>query len=166
MQKTYPPTVCSVRSLSCLPDPQDVLKPLDPDVRAALAAQIARDGPCEPLIVWKSRKLVVDGLERLSIYWEMGIKTCPVIYRSFADLDVARRWRIAHNVNRRQLNPWCRAVAAIELVYADWRKRDKGRNGEGEKIDEVVALSHVSKPGRTSIANIASARPAPGQTSD
>ena len=134
---------------SCLPQ-------ASPELASTLRAKIEAEGPVEPITVWDdgSRRVVVDGVLRLNIYRELGIEDFPTVSRSFATLDEAVRYRVHHNIVRRQMNAWqrCKAVLPFLAQRHPEGRENQMKGGQGasdlrkaDKWAEAAELANVSE---------------------
>jgi hypothetical protein len=80
------------------------LPPMDPGLYAALLADIAGRGIVIPLIFCALTGECLDGLVRLAIAKELGIKTIPVVYVGRLSDEERRDIRLVLNGLRRQLS--------------------------------------------------------------
>ena len=87
-----------------------------PKQYALLKATIEKDGKIlEPLTVWDSENILIDGYTRLRIHKELRFKEPPPIRRlSFDDKASTIAWAIQNQFNRRNLNAFQKAVYALD----------------------------------------------------
>ena len=87
-----------------------------PKQYALLKATIEKDGKIlEPLTVWDSENILIDGYTRLRIHKELRLKEPPPTRRlSFDDKASAIAWAIQNQFNRRNLNAFQKAVYALD----------------------------------------------------
>jgi hypothetical protein len=82
-------------------------RPLTPEERANLHADLDKNGILAPLIVWaqpRLNRILLDGHNRFAWAKERGIEP-PVRELAFENQDDALRWAIANQLARRNLTP-------------------------------------------------------------
>ena len=118
------------------------LVPIRPMVLSEIIEDMNKNGfdACHPIIVWNMT--VVDGHTRLRAAAAAGIKTVPVICRSFEDEVEALEYAIKTQRNRRNLTDWELFQCLQKL---DFRKQ-RGRNAEskGKSCIEVANTLGIS----------------------
>ena len=116
-----------------------LLTPLAPDELARLAESIKAEGGCrEPLVIWAQTGILLDGPARLRILIELGLEA-EVRLVELPDREAAVRWRLAAQLERRNLSPmqasWVRG-----RLYLSMRKKP-GRPKKGGKTGRTVPKS-------------------------
>src|SRR4029450_4845273 len=98
---------------------------LTKDEFSNLEDSIRKDGILSPIIVWKEKKIVLDGHHRLTIAKNLKLAEFPVKEISFASEDDALRWAITAQLGRRNIT----ADEASELRGKRYllEKQDEGR---------------------------------------
>jgi hypothetical protein len=139
------------------PEFEALCPPLDEKERLELAKSIERDGFLTPLIVWLHHGILLDGHNRLSLFRQFyehdEDKPGPEIVEiPCKDRDEAKRWILAHQLARRNLNDADRD-RLLAMLYAA-RKGTRGgdrssSHGEtmtaGDTAAQVAAEAGVSR---------------------
>ena len=73
------------------------------DENRTLEESIIAEGCRDPLVVWKEQNVLVDGHHRKAICDQHGIMY-SVVYRSFSDIEDAKRWMDLNQLGRRNLS--------------------------------------------------------------
>jgi len=125
-----------------------LIPPLTEEERAALEANVLRDGCLDPLIVWQEQRILLDGHHRKEICDRHGIEYSTRDL-SFDGRDDAKCWIIEHQFGRRNLAPFQRGKLALQLESL-WaaKAKEKQRAGGIEKVVQKSALSARNPPGK------------------
>lgn len=109
-------------------EPFKSLFPIKDQTLGAIAATMMQSGydPAHPIIIWKGKNVVVDGHTRLDAAIAAGIEDVPVVEHNFPSEDVAVRYAIDCQRNRRNLTD----ADIMRLV----QELDKRRR-QGERTD-------------------------------
>jgi hypothetical protein len=87
-------------ALTIHPELEMFIRPLSPEERAQLEANLLAEGCRDALIVWQEEGILLDGHHRLQLCEQHGLD-----YRlaevSLPDLDAAKLWIIRHQYGRR-----------------------------------------------------------------
>lgn len=84
------------------PEFRDLIPPMSAEERAQLTANVLREGCRDPLVVWKSEQLLLDGHNRFEICEqnEIPYDTKEI---DLPDRDAAKDWIIKNQLGRRNL---------------------------------------------------------------
>jgi len=105
---------------------------------------ILNDEECrEPLVIWKEKKILVDGHHRFAICKKHGIRY-SIVEKSFESCDAVMMWIFANQVSRRNMNKFQRAVVALKLEPIAASEAKERQSAGGGSVREK---SH--EPGRT-----------------
>jgi hypothetical protein len=147
--------------IEILPELKKLLRPLSPEERALLEAQLVEKGIREPLAVWVRGgcAVLLDGNNRHEVACSRGLtfETRPV--KGIETLDDARRWIIRHQLGKRNLTPaeasYYRGLdyLASKQARGGDRKSNRqndgligselGRKAEAHKVSERTILRDV-----------------------
>lgn len=122
-------------------DLQKLLPPLAPQELAELEASILVDGIREPLIVWRTGRVLVDGHNRLRIAEKHGLPY-RVTELDFADHEAARQWVIRNQLSRRNLTPDAASYLRGLLVRA--APRDSGARTDRTSSNSLTRLQAMA----------------------
>lgn len=119
-------------------EPFKSLFPIKNQTLGAIAATMMKSGfdPAHPIIIWKGRNIVVDGHTRLDAAIAAGIEDVPVVEHDFPSEDVAVRYAIDCQRNRRNLTD----ADIMRLV----QELDKRRQ-QGERTDLAQGCAKSGK---------------------
>ena len=121
-------------------EPFKSLFPIKDQTLGAIAATMMQSGydPAYPIIVWKHKNIVVDGHTRLLAAIAAGIEDVPVVEHDFPSEDVAVRYAIDCQRNRRNITD----ADIIRLVQELDKRRQAGRpKADDEKLAQPCANS-------------------------
>jgi hypothetical protein len=107
------------------PEFADLIPPLAVDELAQLTSSIQNEGCRNPLIVWKEKRLLLDGHNRFRICGEHSI-AFKTVELEFSDREAAREFILRNQLTRRNLSP--------EAVSYLRGKRYLAMRHQGEKI--------------------------------
>ena len=111
------------------------LFPINEDVLQSVIASMREKGfdPSQPLIIWREKKILLDGHTRLKSALTVGIDKVPVIYLSFGSEEAALDYMYHLQFSRRN-------VTDSELVPLAIRAMEKyeKKYGEGSKAEFLV----------------------------
>jgi ParB-like chromosome segregation protein Spo0J len=102
---------------------QKLLPPPTSQELAELEASILADGIRDPLIVWRTGRVLVDGHNRLRIAEKHSLPYC-VTELDFDDHDAVRQWVIRNQLSRRNLTP--DAASYLSGLLVREAPREKG----------------------------------------
>jgi hypothetical protein len=116
-----------------------LMRPLIPEERAALAAQLVRDGLREPISVWDrgADLVVLDGHNRLEICQEYELRVRHKVIEDINSLAQAEEWMINNQLGRRNITSNEKAFY-IGLEYNRARGQGTRSDLSGEKADTAV----------------------------
>lgn len=138
------------------PELRDLIPPLTDGEYASLKESIRKDGCREPLTIWKSQNIILDGHNRYEICMDLKVPFNTVEIE-LPDLTAAKIWMIRNQKGRRNLaeSQWAMLAVKLEALYAEEAKgrkgsrRDLGQNlGQGdfgrsaEKAAKDMGVSH------------------------
>lgn len=136
------------------PEFQALCPPLSGEELRLLEESLVEDGCRDPLVVWASKDLLLDGHNRLSLCTKHGIDF-NVAQVGLPDRLAAKRWIARHQLGRRNLKPFQR-VELVAHLEADVRAAARERQGTRTDIlsnstgssyatarDEMAALADV-----------------------
>ncbi|MEI8195738.1 MAG: ParB/RepB/Spo0J family partition protein [Phycisphaerae bacterium] len=133
---------------------RNLITPLTRDERRELEASLLAEGCRDPLVVWKSNHLLLDGHHRFDICEKHTIPY-QVVEVALPDRNSALLWIIRHQLGRRNLSDLQRAELALKLkpmlkteAYARMMagKFTPGRNSDEGRTDVLLAqTAGVSK---------------------
>jgi ParB family chromosome partitioning protein len=108
--------------------------PIDGGTLEAITASMKNTGydKAQPLVVWKGKKVIVDGHTRRAAALAAGIGEVPVVEKEFGSLEEAARYTYKRQAERRNLTPGEILRAATEL------SKKSGRDGRG-RGSEILA---------------------------
>lgn len=127
---------------------------LTTDELRRLKANILKDGEFrEPVVVWKSEEILVDGHNRHDVWWNMSpaqrkaIEPPRVLLKDFESREEAHNWIISNQLGRRNLDEKQKSYL-IGKRYQSEKKNDKEnlRRGAGPSDSPV---RHSDGPGKT-----------------
>ena len=101
------------RSPVILPEMAELLPPLSAEQSAALEEDLLRNGCYSPVIV-NEDMVIVDGHNRQSLCEKHGLPYTMAVF-SFEDLLEAKRWALATQKGRRNLEKWELGKIALKL---------------------------------------------------
>jgi len=113
---------------------QDLLAPLTAEEYKALEKSLREDGLREPLLVWKEKKILVDGYNRHKITKDLKIKEYRVVEKSFASRDEVKLWIWNNQESRRNMSPFRRVEVTLKLkdiIAAEAKKNQRAGGGSG-----------------------------------
>lgn len=129
------------------PEFRGLIPPLTPEEVLGLEASILTEGVRNPLVVWGSQNILLDGHHRLEICGRHGLPY-KTVAREFPDRDAAKAWVIQTQLGRRNLTPYARAELGLKLAecvsaQASARKADQMRLANAVRHREEV---HAQDP--------------------
>lgn len=100
------------------PQFRDLIPPPTPEERAALKASIEADKIRDPITLWETGRVVLDGHTRIEIHRELGRgdDEIPERIMRFDTADDAMAWMIENQCGRRNLSASQRAMLAERLA--------------------------------------------------
>lgn len=127
-----------------------LLTPLAPDELARLAESIKAEGGCrEPLVIWAQTGILLDGHARRRILIELDLEA-EVRLVELPNREAAVRWRLAAQLERRNLSPmqvsWVRGRLYLSTRKKPGRPRNSGNSGQNvpkSTDDELAARCGV-----------------------
>ena len=126
-----------------------LLPPHTKEERAGLEAEIEREGCRDPIVVWKGKGIVLDGMTRL-IICQKKRKSFNVVELDLPSRAACLQWIIDHQLSRRNLTP--ERVSYLRGKDYLNQKRDTGRPdasenkcGQNVHINEGQDESHKYK---------------------
>ena len=130
---------------------QKMKPPLAEAERRLLYEALDAEGVRDPLVVWRDRRILIDGYYRYVYCCERGIPF-EYIEMDFADETEAMLWVTRNQLARRNLTPFqkCEMVLPLEAGIAAEAKKRQGRrsdiNGKrvGDSIDTRKALANMA----------------------
>jgi len=131
----------AARNIAIDADLQKLLPPPTAQELAELEASIIADGIREPLIVWRTGRVLVDGHNRLRIAEKHGLPY-RVTELDFADHDAARQWVIRNQLSRRNLTPDAASYLRGLLVRA--APRDSGARTDRTSSNSLTRLQAMA----------------------
>lgn len=131
---------------------------LTTDELRRLKANIIKDGEFrEPVVVWKSEEILVDGHNRHDVWWNLNgeqrkqIAAPRVLLKEFSSREEAHNWIISNQLGRRNLDPKQKAYLVGKRYQLE--KKDKKQNLK--KGDEAPVAPKVhSEPSGDSAEQI------------
>ncbi len=131
------------------PELRDLIPPLTNEEQVALEASLKADGCRDPIVVWDSEDVVIDGHNRYAICERLGIKY-QTHRMQFDSLDAVKIWMIRNQFARRNLTPMQRSELALRLepIIAERAKENLKTSTGG---DEPRPLTILSKAGNEPI---------------
>ena len=106
---------------------------LTTDELRRLKANILKDGEFrEPVVVWKSEEILVDGHNRHDVWWNMSpaerkaIEPPRVLLKDFESREEAHNWIISNQLGRRNLDPKQKAYLVGKRYQLE--KKDDQKN--------------------------------------
>ena len=111
-----PPQQVAEQEIIIDPEFENLLPPKTPEEYEALKEAIRNDGGArDPIVVWKEKKILLDGHNRYRICEELKFKP-PTIYRkSFWSREDAMMWVVKNQLaDRRNLNSFQKVVLALK----------------------------------------------------
>ena len=112
-----------------------LVPPLQTAELEELEASLVREGNRDAIVVWKEKRILLDGHHRYDLCHKHGIPLKPPHELSLPDRRAAMVWIIDNQLARRNLVPYQRV--ALELKRADIKARAKDRQLSGLKQYQV-----------------------------
>lgn len=136
----------TIRDITIDPEFESLIPPLGEDERAQLMVNIDRDGFRDPLVVWKTGGLLLDGHNRYRI-WEVSLegnkdREPQIVEIELADRDDAKIWIIKNQFGRRNLAAFTRGELALKLEPL---LKLKAKQNSGTRTDLSAKLPTGSK---------------------
>ena len=130
---------------------QKMKPPLTEAERKLLYNALDEDGVRDPLVVWRERRILIDGYYRYVYCCERGIPF-EYIEMDFADETEAMLWVARNQIARRNLTPFqkCEMVLPLEAGIAAEAKKWQGRRSDiygkrvGDSIDTRKILANMA----------------------
>jgi hypothetical protein len=117
---------------------EGLLDPLSEDEFKGLDSSIAREGVLNPIIVWKEKRVIIEGHHRYKIAKKRRLGF-PVKYLSFATEEEVVEWIIKHQLGKRNLSETKKRYHIGKLY--ELSKQTVGGQQEG--------VYHDDRPGTT-----------------
>ena len=117
---------------------KNLLPPLTPEDSEKLEQNIVKDGCRDALIVWKEKKILIDGHHRHAICKKHGLPF-GVEKISFANRDEAIKWMLEHQKSRRNMNKfqWAEIVLKRKSsIEAEAKENQRAGGGAGYQKSE------------------------------
>jgi hypothetical protein len=115
--------------------------------RQALRESIEREGIRDPLVIWKSRRVVLDGHQRLRIAQELGLQTVTVFDLEFESEEEALDWMRTNQLGRRNLTD-AKFAHFIGLTY---NAKEKAHGGK--RLPRAHGEPLVGHPAAVAVGN-------------
>jgi len=130
---------------------RNLLPPKTPEQQKELEQMILRDGRCDPLVGWRTPKILLDGHHRHAICKEHNIPY-EIRWLDFPNRVEAKMWMLQNQLARRNLNSFQQIETALKLkelfatkASANQRAGVSLISGKGiETGEEIAKLSGVS----------------------
>lgn len=118
-----------------LTEPFSRLFPIDWDIISEIRENMKTHGYdwSHPVVVWKDKRIVIDGHTRVEAALRLGIKEIPVCEKDFTDEDEALNYAVHCQVNRRNLTD----AEIFQLVEKFDQRRKVGRPSQEITANEV-----------------------------
>jgi hypothetical protein len=114
-----------------------------PEEHQRLEEQLLTDGCRDPIVVWKGKDIIVDGMERQPICLERNIAFC-IVEVEFKNREAVKTWMSANQLSRRNL-----AGEAFNYHLGRYYIAHKGQHGglregqaSGGRTAEKIAEQH------------------------
>ncbi len=131
-------------------EPFSAIFPIQEKVLDAIITTMVKSGfdPAYPIIVWKDKNIVIDGHTRLAAAIECAIDDVPVIEHNFPSEDVAVRYAIDCQRNRRNLTDAdiLRLVSELDKRRKQGARTDLAPHGakSGKSADDTAEAIGIS----------------------
>jgi DNA modification methylase len=116
--------------LSVDPEFRSLIPPLRPDERAGLEASLRGEGCRDPIVIWKSHNIIMDGHNRFDICeaHKIPYKTTGL---DLPDREAVKMWIRRNQLSRRNLTDGQRAAMAHRVLKAEaaLARRERARKG-------------------------------------
>ncbi len=132
-------TMCAVLRVD--PEFRGLIPPLREDERAGLEASLELEGCRDPLVVWGSQGILLDGHNRYEICQAAGI-AYRTVEREFVDRDAAKLWVLRNQLHRRNLADIDRIALARQMegiIEAKARANQVASLKRGESVPQISA---------------------------
>ena len=134
MQNTKTEYSSSERTLTVLPEMEQLLPPLSGEQFSALERDILENGCYAPIIV-NEDVVIIDGHNRFRVCEKHGLPYRMLVF-SFADLLEAKQWALDTQKGRRNLDKWELGKIALRLKPdIEIRARAKQQEYHGNQYD-------------------------------
>ncbi len=127
-----------------------LIQPLSEEEHSQLERNLRADGCREPLVVWSTGSVLLDGHNRLEICKSHGL-SYGVVTKDFHDRDAAKRWMLENQLGRRNLTPEQIAYLRGKL----YREEKKAQGGTGANQHEQTGQSDQSATATTTAERLA-----------
>ena len=128
-----------------------LLPPLPQEEIGVLTESLRKDGCLNPIIVWKEKDTIIDGMNRYRICTRHGIPF-KVKYLRFSGKEEVKAWIVEHQLGRRNVSTYQKCVLALQFkdYYTQMAKRNLGRPSQGgprrkRDFTPVNTLAHLAK---------------------
>ncbi|QDT94185.1 hypothetical protein [Gimesia algae] len=129
---------------------------LTDDELRRLKANIISDGEFrEPVVVWKSEEILIDGHNRHDVWWNMDgeqrkqIAPPRVLLKEFASREEAHNWIISNQLGRRNLDEKQKSYLIGKRYQAE--KKDKSKNLKPGGSSGNVSSGHSDHSKKTEV---------------
>jgi hypothetical protein len=127
---------------------KNLLPPLLPEDFDELEKSIVKDGCRDPLVVWKEKRVLVDGYNRYRICKKHDL-SFAFSEKSFVDRDAAIIWMLANQKSRRNMNRFQWAEIALKLKDGiSERAKENQRGGvrleSNRRVDTLQKLADLA----------------------
>ena len=131
---------------------REIIPSLQPNEFLQLENSLKAEGNREPIIIWREKRLLLDGHNRYDICHKYNIELKPPLELSFLNREDAQVWIIQNQFGRRNLSAYQRSVLALKLEAIEV-SRSKQRMLSGKKLDP--AQNSAQGETRDTLAKIA-----------
>lgn len=120
---------------------RNLLPKLTPEESKALEDSIRREGVREPLVIWKEKKILVDGHNRRDICKKLKIKPTTRV-QSFGSKEAVKLWILENQASRRNMTSFQQIEAILKLkdtIAAEAKRNQQAGGGAVRtKLDKPV----------------------------
>ena len=128
-----------------------LIPPLQAHELQELEASLVREGNRDAIVVWKEKRILLDGHHRYDLCHKHRIPLKPPLEFSFADRESAKLWIIDNQLARRNLAPYQRTVLQLKranIIAARAKARQEATQlvGKGVQRKDLMAFQNSGKP--------------------
>jgi len=141
---------------------KNLLPPLNAEDFEKLEKSILKDGCRDPLVIWKEKKILVDGYNRHEICDKHGLPF-DISEKSFANRDEVIEWMIEHQKSRRNMNKfqWAEVILKLKPTFAAKAKANQRAGGGAvrtkscQPVKTIKELAKLARMSPTTLQQVA-----------
>jgi len=127
-----------------------LLPPLPEEELGVLTESLRKDGCINPILVWKEKGTIIDGMNRYRICSKHGIPF-KIKYLRFSSKEEVKAWIVEHQLGRRNISTYQKCVLALQFkdYYTQRAKQNLGRPSQGsprrkKDFTPINTLAHLA----------------------